>query len=48
MCVYRCKMSGDELSFLSENDQEKLMDDERAANEIRNLSLKMFQIKKNF
>lgn len=47
-CVFRCKMSRDELSFLNENDEEKLMDDQRDVNEIRNLSLKMFQIKKKF
>lgn len=45
---YRCKMSGDELSFLNENDQKKLMDDQREVNEHRNLSLKVFQIKKEF
>lgn len=44
----RCKMSGDELSFLNENDQKKLMDDQREVNEHRNLSLKVFQIKKEF
>lgn len=41
-------MSGDELSFLNENDQKKLMDDQREVNEHRNLSLKVFQIKKEF
>lgn len=45
---YRCKMSGDELSFLNENDQKKLMDDQGEVNEHRNLSLKVFQIKKKF
>lgn len=27
--VYRCEMSGDELSFLNESDQEKLTDSQR-------------------
>ena len=45
---YRCKMGGDELSFLNENDHKKLVDDQREVNEHRNLSLKVFQIKKKF
>lgn len=45
-CVYGCKMCGDELNFLNENNQEKLMDDQRDVNEHRYLSLKVFQIKK--
>lgn len=39
-------MCGDELNFLNENNQEKLMDDQRDVNEHRYLSLKVFQIKK--
>lgn len=45
-CVYGCKMCGDELSFRNENNQEKLMDDQRDVSEHRYLSLKVFQIKK--
>lgn len=45
-CVYGCKMCGDELSSPNENNQEKLMDDQKDVNEHRYLSLKVFQIKK--
>ena len=39
-------MCGDELSFRNENNQEKLMDDQKDVSEHRYLSLKVFQIKR--